>query len=83
MSFLIALVASFAFDVIVTLQFRHIAAGKLTAGLFQPLVALAAVIGFGEALDSAAGAAGYIVGSTVGTFAAMLVGRKNGPRRDP
>jgi len=76
MPFLAGLAAAFVLVLVVTIQYGDIADRRWRAVLWEPLVAGAAIIGMGEALTTVAGAAGYIVGSTVACAVALWYRRR-------
>lgn len=76
MDFAIGFGAGFVLVGTVTMQYGDIADKRWRAVLYEPVVALSAIVGMGEALAGFPGAAGYIIGSTLATAVAMYLRRR-------
>lgn len=75
---IVATLVSASYIFVVTLQFGYIArrlAGRVI--LLEPLIALSGAIGILKIVEGPMGVAGYVLGSTIGCAAAMLM-LKNG-----
>lgn len=72
----IGLIASFVLVLVATLQYGDVADRKWRAIAWEPVIAFSAIVGIGEAIKSASGCVGYVIGSTLAAWLAMYIRRR-------